>query len=100
MRKERREGLGYALRWVENIFNMSIQTCLVGGVLRSLSLDIAGVNQALRQMVQITRWTRFFFWSYCFKLSAIYENHHCPGLYSVDIFMVIFITICARNIAF
>lgn len=65
----------------------------------SLSLDIAGVNQALRQMGRIARWASFF-QSYCFKLSVIYKSRHCPGLYSVDVFMVIFITICARNIAF
>lgn len=94
----RGERLGHTLQWVENIFGMSIQTCLLGGVLRSLSLDIAGVNQALRQMGQITHWTRFFR-SYYFKLSTIYESHRCPGLYSVNVFMVIFITICATNIA-
>lgn len=98
MWKRRRERLGHALRWVEDIFGVSIQTRLLGGVPGSLGLDIAGVNQALRQTGQSTHWTSFFR-SYCFKL-AIYESHHCPGLYSVYVFMVIFITICARKIAF
>lgn len=99
MWKRRRERLGHALRWVEDIFGVSIQTRLLGGVPGSLGLDIAGVNQALRQMGQSTHRTSIFR-SYCFKLSAIYESHHCPGLYSVYVFMVIFITICARKIAF
>lgn len=64
---------------------MSTQSCLLGGVIRTLSLDISEVNQVLRQMGQIIHWATFF-QSYCFKLLAIYKSHHCPGLYSVDVF--------------
>lgn len=100
MQKAGGKGLGHTLQWVENISSMSIQTCLFGGVLGSFSSNRAGVNQALRQMGQIIYWTRVFFWCYSFKLLAIYESHHCPGLYSVDVFMVIFTTICVINIGF